>query len=204
MNQHSLEYGPCYTCVQGRLFVTIEVPQPLSYYPSSTFSIPLPMLPTQFPAGAWQPLSILEVAAATSAPMTPTPAATEVVLLNLPLTGPEEFISLGSDDFAGDVFGDWPFTDTPTAAGYTSPPSFCESPPTLSLPSSTPSETGSSSQGQSNATTSESASAATPPLPLPPALRPIRTLNNFSWASVATVPTPNPQNATCRARLSTG
>ena len=106
MNQYSAEYGPCYASVQGRLFIMIEVPQPLPSYPP-TLSVPQPLnnfLPTPPPTTVGMPYP-------------PDPMA-----ISMPVQASLSETSLASlDDFniphfnnlLPDVFNDWPMTDVP-------------------------------------------------------------------------------------------
>jgi len=206
MNQYPLEYGPCYTRVQGRLFVTIEVPPPPSYYLSPVSSISEPigitLPPPQLLAGSWPQFPMSTMAEAASVPAMGTPMPGQEASFDLPLAGPDHFALL-SGNLTSDVLGDWHSPDSLESAGNVSRPPFSESPPPALGDFSSPMPLGivPCSQGVIDPLTSDnSRNAASTPHPPPP--KSMGTPNSSSpWPPMAT-PTPSRQNSSSRASRS--
>ena len=207
MNQYPLEYGPCYTRVQGRLFVTIEVPPPPSYYLPPVSSISEPMgvtLPSsQLLAGSWPQFPMSTMAEAASVPAMGTPMPGQEASFDLPRAGPDHFALL-SGNLAGNVLGNWPSPNALGSAGNPSTPSFSESPPAAlgDFSSPMPFEIGPCSQGLNDPLTSDNNSnASSTPPPPPPPPKSMRTPNSPPWPPMAT-PTPSRQDSSTPASRS--
>jgi len=177
MNPYAQGYGPCYTRVQGRLFLTIEVPEPITGYHGIDCeqSVDMAMLSTT-PADAWFPC-----------PPTPTssilPPANALTFIQ---GDPFAFTPAGKDQLTlpgyigslGGIAGEWPMIAAPapramssTVPCHTPTPGLCTSSSTLSAEAGSP-------QGHSPSTSASASST-------PPPSKPMRTLNRFSWPTAA-------------------